>query len=280
MKNTVVRFILSWVELNISTGSKIDDLVAETGYSRKTLEMWFHNYSNITLGEYLLRRKMSRIAILLRMTELSVSELAAMFHFYSSQNLSRSFRNFSGVTPTNYRKQEKWLTEVLQRPLLMGIGNDLNPERCVLPEIEIIGTKELCSHKFLSLSVEDELNNRMQEELRKYREKNDSEISFACRTIPSSSIAEGRADIVNVEVIIQSKHKANGNLTKTIMPSGEYVKFSFGGSWDEYIVFTRLVYFNLAENNIQRRTGFDLIFFNSAADNDHEVICHLFVPVE
>lgn len=279
MESKVVRFILNWVELNIYTGANVGDLVDETGYSRKTLETWFHKYSNITLGDYLLRRRMSRIAILLRMTELSVSELAAMFHFYSSQNLSRAFKDFSGVTPTYYRKQGEWLLELLQIPLLMGMDNGLNPERCVLPDLTLNGVSEVYSHSFLSPSVGDGVNNRMQEALRRHRETNGDEICFACRTIPSSSITEGRAGIVNVEMITQSGYETGSEQDGVMIPSGEYMKFSFRGTWSEYIVFTRLIYFKLVEENVHRRDGFELVFLHSSADSDDEIICRQFVPV-
>ncbi|EEK8041227.1 helix-turn-helix transcriptional regulator, partial [Salmonella enterica subsp. enterica serovar Javiana] len=261
MENTVIKFILNWVEKNIYTGENIGDLVGKTGYSRKTLETWFYKYSNITLGDYLLRRRMSRIAVLLRMTELSVSELSAMFHFYSSQNLSRAFKYFSGVTPTSYRKQEGWLTGVLQRPLLMGVDNGLIPERCFLTELTLNGVPEIYTHNFLLPSAGDAMHSKMQESLRQYRENNESEICFACRTIPSLSIAEGRSYIVNVEMIIQSNHRSCRDSDSVSISSGEYMKFDFRGQWDEYVVFTRLIYFKLVEENIHRREGFDLSFF-------------------
>lgn len=279
MESTVVRFILNWVEQNIYTGANVGDLVGETGYSRKTLETWFHKYSGITLGDYMLRRRMSRIAVLLRMTELSVSELAVTFHFYSSQNLSRAFKDFSGVTPTKYRKQSEWLIELLQRPLLMGMDNDFKPERCVLPGLTLNGLPEVYAHDFLSPSVEDDVVNRMNRALMLHREASDAEICFACRTIPSSSIAEGRAGIVNVEMIIQNDYGTNRDHDEIIIPSGEYMKFSFRGAWSEYIVFTRLIYFRLVEENVHRRDGFDLTFLNFPTDSDDEIICRQFVPV-
>ncbi|EDX0990640.1 helix-turn-helix transcriptional regulator, partial [Salmonella enterica] len=257
MEGTVIRFMLNWVEQNIYTGANIGDLVVSSGYSRKTLEIWFYRNSGITLGDYLFRRRMSRVAILLRMTGLSVSELAAMFHFYSSQNLSRAFKTFSGMTPTKYRTQDEWFMEKLQRPFIIGWDNNLIPELCILPDLTLNGLPELYAHKFLSPTVDDKVIERMKGAIRLHRKNSDNEICIASRATPSS-ISDGRSDIVNIEMIIHDNNHENGDLHNVIIPAGEYMKFNFSGTWDEYIVFTRLIYFRLVELKKHRREGFDL----------------------
>ena len=278
MEEKVVRFMLSWVEQNIYTGASIGDLVASSGYSRKTLETWFYRYSGITLGDYLLRRRMSRVAILLRMTRLSVSELAAMFHFYSSQNLSRAFKHFSGVAPTKYRAQSEWLMAKLQQPFLIGWDNNFIPEICVFPDFTLSGLPELYSHNFLSRAVDDKVIERIKRALILHRESSDNEICIASRTIPSS-ISDGRSDIVTVEMIIQNNNHANEGSHGVVIPAGEYMKFSFSGSWEEYIVFTRLIYFKIVGLKKHRREGFDLSVFCFPAECDDEVTCHHYIPV-
>ncbi|EDZ8294642.1 helix-turn-helix transcriptional regulator, partial [Salmonella enterica] len=220
MEGTVIRFMLNWVEQNIYTGANIGDLVVSSGYSRKTLEIWFYRNSGITLGDYLFRRRMSRVAILLRMTGLSVSELAAMFHFYSSQNLSRAFKTFSGMTPTKYRTQDEWFMEKLQRPFIIGWDNNLIPELCILPDLTLNGLPELYAHKFLSPTVDDKVIERMKGAIRLHRKNSDNEICIASRATPSS-ISDGRSDIVNIEMIIHDNNHENGDLHNVIIPAGE-----------------------------------------------------------
>ncbi|MCW6554422.1 helix-turn-helix transcriptional regulator [Yersinia ruckeri] len=176
MEGAVVRYILSWVEENIYTGASIGKLVDETGYSRRTLELWFLKYSGFPLGEYLLRRRMSRAAMLLRMTELSILEVSTMFHFYSSQNFTRSFRIFSGVTPTKYRKQDKWSVKLLQRPLLMEDTHNLKAEHCVLPELKLRGSSVVCAHNFILPLVEDDLARRMKSAVSSIRDNSGNEV--------------------------------------------------------------------------------------------------------
>ncbi|MCD3721781.1 AraC family transcriptional regulator, partial [Escherichia coli] len=74
MKASVCNYILRWVENNICTGNGINDLVLSTGYSRKTIELWFHRTYKISLYSYLLRRRMTFAATLLKLTSISVTE--------------------------------------------------------------------------------------------------------------------------------------------------------------------------------------------------------------
>ena len=85
MKDSISNYILSWVEENNFTILHIDDLVADIGYSRRTIETWFKEKYRLSLGEYILRRRLSRAAIMLRMTSIPVTDIAYLFHYQSSQ---------------------------------------------------------------------------------------------------------------------------------------------------------------------------------------------------
>lgn len=93
MLNTICHYILQWVEDNLDTGKNINDLVQTIGYSRKTVEMWFYKRYGITIGGYLFKRRMSRASVLLKLTHMSITEIATLLHYSSSQNFARTFKN-------------------------------------------------------------------------------------------------------------------------------------------------------------------------------------------
>lgn len=93
MLNTICHYILQWVEDNLDTGKNINDLVQSIGYSRKTVEMWFYKRYGITIGGYLFKRRMSRASVLLKLTHMSITEIATLLHYSSSQNFARTFKN-------------------------------------------------------------------------------------------------------------------------------------------------------------------------------------------
>ncbi|EEW1288134.1 AraC family transcriptional regulator, partial [Escherichia coli] len=108
MLNTICHYILQWVEDNLDTGKNINDLVQTIGYSRKTVEMWFYKKYGITIGGYLFKRRMSRASVLLKLTHMSITEIATLLHYSSSQNFARTFKKFSKKSPTEYRNSEYW----------------------------------------------------------------------------------------------------------------------------------------------------------------------------
>ncbi|HGB1098990.1 TPA: helix-turn-helix domain-containing protein, partial [Salmonella enterica subsp. enterica serovar Enteritidis] len=129
MLDAVCKYILQWVELNLDTGKSIDDLVPLVGYSRRTIENWFYEKYGITIGNYLFRRRMSRASVLLRLTHLSVTEIATLLNYSSSQNFTRAFRKFTGKTPTKYRKTQTWDVSTIQLSLLYKF-NIKNTHQC------------------------------------------------------------------------------------------------------------------------------------------------------
>ncbi len=87
MKDSISNYILSWVEENNFTILHIGDLVADIGYSRRTIETWFKEKYRLSLGEYILRRRLSRAAIMLRMTSIP----GRILRIYS---ITRAVRDF------------------------------------------------------------------------------------------------------------------------------------------------------------------------------------------
>ncbi len=138
MLPSVGSFILHWIELNLDSGKNIGDMVSSTGYCRKTIETWFFRKYGLTLGGYLFRRRMSRAAVLLRLTKLPITEIAELLHYSSSQNFSRAYHRFTGKTPSEYRKSKDWDISVLQFSFLYNIDIE-DIDECVLPERFLIG---------------------------------------------------------------------------------------------------------------------------------------------
>lgn len=279
MDDIVVNDILNWTEENINTGASIESLAREIGYSRKTLEIRFRQYCGFSPGEYLIRRRMSRAAVLLRMTVWPVTDIATLFHYHSSQNFARAFRTFTGVTPTQYREQSTWAFQALQLPLLMGRVEYKSHGVCVLPALKLYGSVMFCQVNFLSFLSDDILTSKMINALLPHKGNNDSEICIASRVMPSSSLSSARSAVVNVEMIFQGLDEEVSSEV-VVVPAGNYMQFSFRGSWKEYVFFTRLIYFKLAEEGKFRRNGFDISYFTFPSGDNKEVNCRHLIPVE
>ncbi|MBW5276044.1 helix-turn-helix domain-containing protein [Citrobacter sp. On28M] len=272
--------MLNWVEQNLYTCADISTLVCETGYSRKTLELWFLRHYDMTPGDYLSRRRMSRAALLLRMTKLPVMEISSLFHFYSPQNFARAFKLKFGVTPMQYRKQDKWSLHMLQKPLLTEMPL-LKPEVVTLGELKMCALDVIDNHNFLSPTENNDVFEKTKSLVHEYLANNYHDICFGYKVRTRLSALSARNTTVSVEVLTQYPHE-EGEYTTVILPAGKYVQFCFSGTWNEYAVFTWLTYFRMAEEKDLRvrRDGFDLTFFSVPAGHNEEVSCRHLIPVD
>lgn len=273
----MIRHILNWVERNIHSGSNISHLVQDIGCSRKKLELEFLKQCGFSPGEYLNRRRMSRAAMLLRLTFLSVTEIAISLHFHNAQNFSRAFKKFTGLTPTEYRRTEDWLTHPIQKPLLIDGVQYASIGISKLPELKLHGQTSVCSHDFSSLMDKNKVTEIIRMAVsNQAKNKNHKEVFIACRLLPSVSLEEGRRMQMYVELTLQ---KTSGRQKEMIIPAGKYIQFKFSGSWEEYIIFTRLIYFHISDDNISRRDGHDLTYFSFSDGATVDVKCRHFIPV-
>lgn len=280
MDKVVVRHALNWTEENLFSGAGVEELVTEVGYSRKTLEIWFRRTCDFSPGEYLMRRRMSRAAVLLRMTTLSVIEIADLFHFHSPQNFARAFKKLTGFTPTEYRKGDNWLFAVLQPPLLEVTSQDIHTEWCTLPEMKMYGPVIHCQDNFISLMAKKIIIEAYKKTISESGISEDREVCIAARFILSTCLNTGRDGTINVEIISQRNADNTTEECTGVIPGGKYLKSQFKGSWEEYMVFTRQIYHQVAnEKAMTRRDGYDLTFFTSPDDCEDEVNCQYYIPV-
>lgn len=94
----------------------------------------------MSLGAYIHKRRMTRCAVLLRLTNLSITEIATQFHYFSAQNFSRAFRRFFFQTPSEYREASNWDFSLLQPPLLFDLSEHQFDMIDVTQEVVIKGT--------------------------------------------------------------------------------------------------------------------------------------------
>ncbi len=81
----------------------IRELAGQLGYSYTYLAHVFKDKYGITIGEYIISRKMEEAKRLLRTGRISVSQIAARFNYRSVQSFSNSFKKAVGVSPAEYQ---------------------------------------------------------------------------------------------------------------------------------------------------------------------------------
>lgn len=82
----------------------LEDVARSAGVHAVHLARVFHQQFGCTVGEYVRRLRVEFACQKISATELSLSEIALMAGFADQSHLTKTFKNFFGLTPSEYRK--------------------------------------------------------------------------------------------------------------------------------------------------------------------------------
>jgi AraC-like DNA-binding protein len=85
----------------------IDCIAARFGFSRSAFDQAFRARFGCSPGAFRIDCRLRAVSRLLESTDADITSLAMEFGFSSSSNLTRSFRNRYGLTPTAYRDRHR-----------------------------------------------------------------------------------------------------------------------------------------------------------------------------
>ena len=99
------RAFVPWVESRLSRPPSLREMAAHAGMSTRTFQRWFHQVSEATPADWLLRRRIREACRLLRFGKDSVEQIAAATGFANRHHFTRAFTAETGISPAAYRKQ-------------------------------------------------------------------------------------------------------------------------------------------------------------------------------
>ena len=94
--------LLDYIDEHYSEDISLMDAASYVGFSKFHFTRLFHEYTGTTFYDYLLRRRI-RAAQKMLSTDLSVTEISYRCGFHNLTSFSRSFRSFTGISPSAYR---------------------------------------------------------------------------------------------------------------------------------------------------------------------------------
>ena len=104
---TIGQLVKSYVKNNLSKKITLSDISWKLHYSTVTLTEHFKNEYDMTIMEYVMKKRMEKASRLLHNSELSIREVAEDCGFSDNEYFSRCFKNTYGVSPVTWRKQLK-----------------------------------------------------------------------------------------------------------------------------------------------------------------------------
>lgn len=95
---------IDYIEMHVEEKIRACDLARLVGYTEYYITHKFKEETGLSVSDYVKKAKISRAKILLRSTDLSVSELSEQLCFGSRNYFSRVFSELVGCTPIEYRE--------------------------------------------------------------------------------------------------------------------------------------------------------------------------------
>ena len=98
---------LHYIDLHYKQPLTREEIANAVGYSPSHIFHVFSGAMNMTLMEYITMLRMGEAKQLLRSTQLPVSRIAMQLGFSSIRSFNRFFLKESGISPTQYRKDNR-----------------------------------------------------------------------------------------------------------------------------------------------------------------------------
>ncbi|HDC1420153.1 TPA: helix-turn-helix transcriptional regulator [Salmonella enterica] len=98
--------LMAWIEYNLYKKITVPELASQTECSERNLRTWFNKNTGMGPSEYVLKRKLTQASFMLKDTSRPVTDISLMFGFEHQSTFSRSFKNFTGNSPREYRLSE------------------------------------------------------------------------------------------------------------------------------------------------------------------------------
>ena len=102
----LVRDALAFINTNLRKPIGTNEISDYLGVSRRLLELRFREQMHSSIREHLIRTRLAEAKRMLSAGQEPIETIAAMTGFCNAPHFSRSFKNDTGLTPTQYRTQQ------------------------------------------------------------------------------------------------------------------------------------------------------------------------------
>ena len=97
---------LHYIEQHLESDVSLESVSKIAHYSPFHFHRIFKAFTNETLNQYISRKRVEKAsAVLLRKTDVTISELSTRYGFTSNSSFTRAFKKFYGVSPSDFRRQ-------------------------------------------------------------------------------------------------------------------------------------------------------------------------------
>lgn len=284
LRDNVVHELVYWIEDNLEGDLSLDNISKRAGYSKWHLQRVFKKSTGTALGEYCRRRRLSKTALLLRLTKKDIYEIAMQYGFDSQQTFTRAFRQNFKLTPHAYRRAEYFNMNGLLPPFYYTEQKSSDVSIVNMETLALTGhphltqcsveTGECFSHEFRTKTITNRLSSLSVAPAKFYGLVDYSRYSEA----------DAHYKVAYTVALERDTHGAFSlESEKITVEAGRYAKFTFNGDVSGFKDFVSKIYLkDLPEKNLMRRKGYDIEIHTPIFDKiDVEYFsCQYLVPIE
>lgn len=110
VRDFYIQEALSFIEQNFQNEITVEDIVASCNLNRSYFSKIFHDSIGKSPQEFLISYRMSKAAELLKVTEFSIRDISNAVGYSNQLHFSRAFKNSYGLSPRQWRNENKVVT--------------------------------------------------------------------------------------------------------------------------------------------------------------------------
>ena len=107
MSDYYIKEAINYIEQNFQNNISIEDIATLCGINRSYLGKIFRNSIGRSPQEFLMNYRMVKATELLKLTSLSIADISSAVGYENQLHFSRAFKNIYGVSPREWRNQNK-----------------------------------------------------------------------------------------------------------------------------------------------------------------------------
>ncbi|MHA6484534.1 helix-turn-helix domain-containing protein [Paenibacillus sp. strain BS8-2] len=105
--DTITKFVIDYVETHYGGDASLEAIADKLGITSPYLSSYFKEKTGTNFSDYIYTVRMNKATEMLLETDLLIQEIASLVGYFSVASFNRVFKRFTGITPSEFRRQNK-----------------------------------------------------------------------------------------------------------------------------------------------------------------------------